>query len=317
MVPGVGASTIDVASIHEVAPWLVNPNATASVMTVPAIINAALTVSIFLGVLAVGLRVQPGDLTYLLRRPSRLAQSQFAMNVLWPIAVLAVCRLFSLHPAVIVALVTLSIAPVGALFPAGMMSLVAPDKAAYARGLFFASIVLSVVLTPLAVEIIQIMTGGSVHVRLSTVAEVAIISVLLPLGIGLTIGRRRPAARRWIPAIQRVSSSVLALCTLVRLAIAWPYMGAVVRQGTLAAIALMTLIGLAIGHVLGGSDEDDRTVLAFATVSRHPGVALTVASLTNQSLAPVGVLLASAVGEVAALPYKRWRRRRQVKTRSA
>jgi BASS family bile acid:Na+ symporter len=84
--------------------------------------------------------------------------------------------------------------------------------------------------------------------------------------------------------------------------------GSVMRQGTLTAIVIITLLGLAIGHLLGGPDEDDRTVLAFATVSRHPGVAVAVASLTDQPLAPVGVLLAVIVSELAVVPYKRWRK---------
>jgi BASS family bile acid:Na+ symporter len=50
-------------------------------------------------------------------------------------------------------------------------------------------------------------------------------------------------------------------------------------------------------------------VLAFATVSRHPGVAIAVASLTDQRLAAIGVLLAFLVSELAVIPYKTWRKR--------
>jgi predicted Na+-dependent transporter len=105
------------------------------------LIGLALTVSIFLAVLAVGMRVAPGDLPYLLSKPWRLVRSLLAMNVLGPILAVIICRMFSLHGAVIVALVTLAIAPVGALFSQAMLPLVAPGHAAYARGLFFASTV--------------------------------------------------------------------------------------------------------------------------------------------------------------------------------
>ena len=70
-------------------------------------------------------------------------------------------------------------------------------------------------------------------------------------------------------------------------------MVSIVREGTLSAIVAIVIIaicGLAVGHFLGGPDEDDRTVLAFATVSRHPGVAMAVGSLTGEPLAPIGVL---------------------------
>jgi BASS family bile acid:Na+ symporter len=76
------------------------------------------------------------------------------------------------------------------------------------------------------------------------------------------------------------------------------------REGTLTALVVITLIWLTVGHLLGGPDEDDRTVLAFATASRHPGVAMAVASLTGEPLAPIGVLLAVVVSELAMVPYK-------------
>jgi BASS family bile acid:Na+ symporter len=88
-------------------------------------------------------------------------------------------------------------------------------------------------------------------------------------------------------------------------------MASVVRQWTTTAIILISLIWLAIGHFLGGPDEDDRTVLAFACVARHPGVAIAVASLTDQPLAPVGVLTAVLVSELAMAPYKAWRKQRR------
>jgi BASS family bile acid:Na+ symporter len=86
-------------------------------------------------------------------------------------------------------------------------------------------------------------------------------------------------------------------------------MALIIREGTLPAIASISMCGLAIGHILGGPDEDDRTLLAFATVSRHPGVAIAIAALTGEPLAPIGVLLAVAVNEVAVRPYMWWRQR--------
>ena len=273
------------------------------------LIGFALTVSVFLGVLAVGMRVVPGDLHYLLGKPSQLVRSLVVMNVLGPIIAVMVCRTFSLHGAVIVALVTLSIAPVGALFSQGMLPLVGSEHASYARGLFFASTLLSVILTPLAVEVINVLFGADVHVNPLAVAQVVLGSVLLPLGIGLAIGHRWPTARRWVPIFQKVSSLVLGLCFLAMLAIAWSRIGEVVREGTMTALVVITLMWLAVGHLLGGPDEDDRTVLAFATVSRHPGVAMAVASLTGEPLAPIGVLLAVVVSELAGVPYTRLRKK--------
>ena len=43
-----------------------------------------------------------------------------------------------------------------------------------------------------------------------------------------------------------------------------------------------------------------------------PGVAIVVANLTHQPLAPIGVLLAVVVAEIAVIPYERWRKRLRV-----
>ena len=273
------------------------------------LIGFALTASIFLAVLAVGMRVAPADLRYLLSNPSRLMRSLIAMNILAPIIVVIVSRTFSLHPAMIVALATLSVAPVGALFSQSIMPLVTPGRGSYVHGLFFASTVLSVILTPLAVEVIQAIFGGDVDVRPLAIAQVVIGSVLVPLGVGLAVGRWWPAAKQWTGTIQKVSSLVLLACLVLIFALTWSSMGSVIREGTLTAIAVLALLGIAVGHFLGGPEEDDRTVLALATVSRHPGVAIAVANLTDQPLAPISVLLAVIVSAIAAVPYKKWRKR--------
>ena len=52
----------------------------------------------------------------------------------------------------------------------------------------------------------------------------------------------------------------------------------VIGNGSLAAIVAFVFIGLAAGHLLGGPEPANRTVLAFTTSSRHPGIAIAIAS---------------------------------------
>jgi BASS family bile acid:Na+ symporter len=280
-------------------------------MSIETLVLVALQASIFLTVLTIGMGTSGADLRYVLGRPALLARSLVAMNVLAPAVAIAVCKTFSLHPAVIVGLVTLAIAPVSNLFPQAMLPLVRRERAPYAHGLFFASTVLSVILTPLTVEVIDVIFGGREHVSPVAVAEVVVGTVLLPVGLGLALGRWWPGARRWTPAIRKVSGLVLLVGAVLIIVATRSLMASVVRQGTVTAIVLIALAGLAAGHLLGGPEEDDRTVLAHATVSRHPGVAIVVASLTDQPLAPIGVLLAVIVSGIVVMPYTRWRKRRR------
>jgi BASS family bile acid:Na+ symporter len=280
-------------------------------MTIQTLLPLALKASVFLAVLAIGMRVEPADLTSLLRQPARLARSLFALVVLAPAIAIFVCQRFSLHPAVVVALVTLTVAPVSNLFTKAMLPLVAPGRMAYARGLFFASAVLSVILTPLAAEVIQAIYGGEAHISSLAVARIVIGTMLVPLGLGLAIAYRWPEARRWIGPLEKLSGLVLAVCALLIVVGTWSLIRSVVREGTLTAIVLLTLLSLVAGHLLGGPEEDDRTVLAHAMISRHPGVAIAVATLTDQKLAPIGVLLAVLVCSLASIPYTHWRKRRR------
>jgi hypothetical protein len=93
-------------------------------------LNIALGVSIFLAVLTEGMVVSGADIRYLFSKPAQLLRTLLAMNVLGPIVAVVVCSLFSLHPAVIVALVTLAIAPVGGLcrISGGVSGCAQPDR---------------------------------------------------------------------------------------------------------------------------------------------------------------------------------------------
>ena len=107
---------------------------------------------------------------------------------------------------------------------------------------------------------------------------------------------------------------LLALILVVLAARLSQAMIGLIGDGTLLAIVVVALIGIAVGHLLGGPDEDNRTVLALTTASRHPAVALAVAGFAGQALAPAAVLLALVVTALAAVPYSAWRRRRRVDT---
>ena len=70
-------------------------------------------------------------------------------------------------------------------------------------------------------------------------------------------------------------------------------------------------VGLAAGHLLGGPDPENRTVLALSTAPRHPGVAIALAAATfpDQKLAPAAVLRYLLVSAVATKFYLVWNAR--------
>ena len=72
----------------------------------------------------------------------------------------------------------------------------------------------------------------------------------------------------------------------------WPAIVGSFGNFSLLTIVVFVALGLAVGHFLGGPDGEDRSVLALATASRHPGVALAVVHDSGDLLRPVlGVVL--------------------------
>jgi BASS family bile acid:Na+ symporter len=138
-------------------------------------------------------------------------------------------------------------------------------------------------------------------------------SLLLPLGIGICV---RVAAPMWAKRSARpvsIASTTLLVAALIPLLFsAWPAMRSLIGNGTLLAIVALTLAGLLCGHLLGGPQRDNRTVLALATAMRHPGVAIAILAATfpDENNAAAAVLLALVVGAVASTPYVSWSRHR-------
>lgn len=90
----------------------------------------------------------------------------------------------------------------------------------------------------------------------------------------------------------------------------WPIMLGLLGSGALLVMALITVVSLVSGHLLGGPDPGKRGALALASATRHPAIATTLAHAyigDQQTLA--AILLYLIVGMVIAEPYKTWIRR--------
>jgi predicted Na+-dependent transporter len=139
-----------------------------------------------------------------------------------------------------------------------------------------------------------------------------VISVLLPLAAGMVFRAVLPtlADRIEVP-VSIVGGILLRLAALALLVTNLPAIWALIGDGTIIAVAIFVVAGLAAGHLLGGPDADGRTVLALATASRHPAIALAIDS-ANLSGEPFGatIVLYLLVSALVGLPYTIWQRKR-------
>ncbi len=280
-------------------------------MNLAVLIPLALKASIALIVFGLGLQASLSDATYLFRRPSQLFRSLLSMNVVMPLFAVTLATAFNLHPAVKIALVALALSPVPPVLP--KKTLKAGGRASYSVGLLAAAALLAIMVVPAVLEILERIFGWSLHQPAAAIARVVLVSVLAPLAIGIMVHRLAPGiAERLAKPVSLLATILLVASVLPVLFTQWPAIASLIGNGTLVALAAFVIVGLAVGHLLGGPEPDDRTVLAFSTASRHPGVALTIAgtNFPGEKLVLAAVLLYVLVSGIVSIPYMMWSKRR-------
>lgn len=279
-------------------------------MTLVQMVPIALQISIALIVIGLGMETGPADFTWLLRRPSLLVRSVLAMNVIMPLLAAAAVAVFHLLPELKLALVVLAVSPVPPVLPVKQGK--AGGNMSYAVGLLAVSAVVSIIAIPASVALIEHSFGREAVVPMALIAQTVGLSVLAPLVIGLAIHAMASGfAERAAKPLSLVGTVLLAVAFLPVVIGSWRMVVAEVGHGTLMAIASFTVAGLLVGHLLGGPEPEDRTVLGLSTAARHPGVAIAVAGAIAPDMKTVAaaVLLCVIVSSLVTMPYVNSRKR--------
>ena len=275
-----------------------------------AIILLVLKASIILSVFAIGLKATFADATFLFRRPGHLLRALLSMNVLMPLTALAVAAPFDLHPAVKIALVALSASPTPPVLP--KKALKAGGTEAYTIGLLVAAAALSIVSIPLSLEIFERLTGVSLAIRAGEVATLVLTTILTPLLAGIAVRTVAPEpADRMAHPIGILASVLLVVCALPVVFGLGRTALPLITDGTVLSLGGFALAGCVIGHALGGPEPDNRPVLALATASRHPAVAMAIAhaNFPEQRLTGAGIFLYLILAGILSALYLPWIKR--------
>ena len=279
-------------------------------MTTAQWLQLALMVSIMLTVFGLGLTATFQDATYLLRRPVLLAKAFVSMNIVMPVIATLVAVTFNLPQVVNVALVAMAISPVPPIIQ--KKQLTAGGRMDYVVGLMVAMSLLAIVFVPLVVLLVDHVFDRQAMLAPRVVAKIMLLTVLAPLLAGLVV-------RKLFPAMEKASSTIMGaagimlLVGMVPLLIGlWPSLRPLLGNGTVLVMMGLAVIGLAVGHFLGGPRAADRTALAISTASRHPAVALavttsgTAAGAIETEPALAIILLYLLVAMVVCIPYQKW-----------
>lgn len=277
-------------------------------MDLATLIPLLLKASIVLIVFGLGLSASMDDALYLFRKPGLLVRSLLAMNVIMPLFAILLAITFDFNPTLKIALVALAVSPVPPVLPRKQMK--SGGRASYAVGLLVAAALLAILFVPAAVELLAREFQKDAHITPGRVALVVLVTVLAPLacGIGVRYLAHAPA-ERIAQAVLLIGMLLLVICVVPVLLGKWHEIFAHFGNGWMA---LFALVGLAVGHLLGGPEPGDRVVLALATATRHPGVALAIVAGSSPGATdiPAAVLLYVVVSFLVAVPYLMWQKRR-------
>jgi len=272
------------------------------------IVSIAAVATLFAVMFDLGLAIVPGEFRWVLTRPALLLKALFSVLVAVPVIALVVTRALELPRLAEVGIVLMAVSP-GA--PVALRrSLGAGGHRSFAPALQIAVALLAVVSMPLSIAALDEYFGTRAVIAPAQLARQVFVAQLLPLALGMAASQLFATAAAWLaPKLLRLSGAMLVLFLMIVLIDIWHVViGAGWRVA--AAIILVTLFALAVGHLLGGPEPATRVATAITSAARNPGLALLVLTLNASNPAIAATILAYfVVSIVAASPYAVWRAR--------
>jgi bile acid:Na+ symporter, BASS family len=283
-------------------------------MTAAQLLSLLAEISVILIVLSTGMSGKRGDFVMLLRQPSLLLRSLLSMLVLAPLLAVVFVTTLKLPTAVRIALVMMAVSPVPPFLP--KKAIKAGGSQSYVISLLAMSALAAIVTAPLSLDVLDGRFGLTMGIPPIAIAKPLFKTVLLPLLAGLALARIAPSfCAAWARIVAVVGTILLAAVVIPQLVKFLPAFRVLAGDGTLLAIAAFAAAALFIGHLLGGPVDENRSVLALCTATRHPFIAILLIqeNFASEKLAVPAVFMALVVTSIASVPYVRMRRTKRVK----
>jgi len=272
------------------------------------ILSIVAAATLFTVMFDLGLAIVPGEFRWVLQHPAQLLKGLFCVLIAVPVIAMVVTRVLDLPRLAEVGIVLMAISP-GA--PVALRrSLGAGGHRAFAPALQIAVAILAVVSMPLSIAALDEYYGAQAIIAPRHLARQVFFAQLLPLALGMVMTRMFvTTAARLAPRLHRLGGTLLIIFLVVVLIDILPV---VIGAGwhVAAAIAIVTALALAIGHLLGGPEPATRTATAITSAARNPGLALLVLTLNASQPAIAATVLAYVmVSALTVIPYAIWRSR--------
>jgi len=276
----------------------------------PLFLQILVKATIFSLMLSTGVNLSLEKMLSFWQKPALLFRALFAVVVLVPLVVFILLKWFYLPPEVMIGLVLLAASPGAPLTT--KRSQMAGARFRYSASLQLTLALLSVLITPITLSIFAVFFQGIPdRVKILDIAQQVMIVQFLPVILGLLLQKY---GSKYAKVIARpltiISNSLFLMLIILASIVAVPLMFKIWGL-PLVVIAIMVIISLGIGHFLGGSDEDTRSILAISCIARNVGLALFIAVLNDIQKQVIPTLIAYLVlGSVFGILYSIWYKRK-------
>jgi BASS family bile acid:Na+ symporter len=191
--------------------------------------------------------------------------------VLVPMLAYAITRVIPLEQSLQVGLAVLATAAGAPFLP--KLAQGAKGNMAFSVGLMTLLMAVTVLYVPLVLPILL----PGVEINPWDIAKSLIMSMLVPLSIGLLIKAHSPdSAEAWAVVMNKISSLAILVLMVVALGLNISNIINMIGSGGILALLLFIVGSLLIGSILGGSDPAIRSVMGLGTAQRNIAAAILI-----------------------------------------
>jgi predicted Na+-dependent transporter len=233
-------------------------------------------------------------------RNIRLVTLALAANfVVVPAVAFALSKIIPLDQDVQIGLLLMGTAAGAPFLP--KLAQIAKADVAFAVGLMTLLMLVTIVYLPIVLPLLL----PGVKVDAVQIALSLIVTMLLPLLLGLCVkARYEGAAQTLQPVMAQISTISLALLLVLMLGLNFENVIALFGTGAIIATVLFLVIALLAGYLLGGPGADTKRVLSLGTGQRNLSAAFIIAggNFADQPDVLVYVAAAGLVGMFVLFP---------------
>ena len=268
---------------------------------------------VVLVMLSIGLRVTGREMLGVMHNRALFLRALLANCILIPGLGLLLVTVLPLTPDVSIGILLLAAIPGTPI--ALQFTRKAKTRLAFAAVMTVVLSLVSIVLTPLAVEVMPRIAQRSERPIMNLIASI-LLYIAAPLCLGLWAAQRVPrVAPRLIPFLEILATAVFAFLMWETHLARRSALLAIAGRGTILAMFLLLVLSMLLVWFLGGPDRESRRILATATGMRSVIVVLYVARYcfpgTNVYMVPIVYLsLMVPANLVFHLAYAAWSRMR-------